>query len=85
VRADGQATWAEGLALSIHHVAETFGDRPLHLVGYGVAADDPAFDEFDHEARTIVRSALDDGIDLRGAWWEPDIAVDRPPTRPIDG
>jgi beta-glucosidase len=81
-RTDGQATWAEGLALSIHHVADTFGDPPLQLVGYGVAPDDPAFDEFDHEASTIVEGALEDGIDLRGAWWEPDIDVDRPPTRP---
>ncbi|HWJ98771.1 MAG TPA: hypothetical protein VNQ33_11470 [Acidimicrobiales bacterium] len=83
IRTDGQVTWAEGLALALHHVAETFGDRPLHLVGYGVAADDPAFDEFEHETGAIIRGAVSDGIDLRGAWWEPDLDVDRPPRRPL--
>lgn len=83
VRADGQVTWAEGLGLALHHVADTFGDRPLLLAGYGVAADDPAFDEFEHESRLIVQGAIDDGIDLRGAWWEPAIDADRPPRRPL--
>ncbi len=80
--ADGQVTWAEGLALAVHHVAETFGDRPLHLVGYGAAADDPAYDEYEHEACAILQSAIDDGIDLRGAWWEPELDVERAPRRP---
>ena len=84
-RADGQVTWAEGLALAVHHVAETFGDRPLHLVGYGVAADDPAFDEYGHETRSILEGALDDGIDLRGAWWEPELDPEHPPRRPVAG
>jgi beta-glucosidase len=82
VRADGQVSWAEGLALALHHVADTFGDHPLQLVGYGVAADDPAFDEFEHQARTVVQGALDDGIDLRSAWWDAPLAIDRPPRRP---
>ena len=81
----GQVTWAEGLALAVHHVAETFGDRPLHLVGYGVAADDPAFDEYGHETRSILEGALDDGIDLRGAWWEPELDPEHPPRRPVAG
>lgn len=82
---DGQVTWGEGLGLALHHVAETFGDRPLLLVGYGAPADDPSLDEFEHETRAIVRGALDDGIDLRGAWWEPSFDVERPPRRPVDG
>ena len=82
VRADGQVSWAEGLALALHHVADTFGDRPIQLVGYGVASDDPAFDEFEHQARTIVQGAIDDGIDLRSAWWDAPLDVDRPPARP---
>jgi beta-glucosidase len=82
-RADGQVTWAEGLALSLHHVAETFGDRPLVLAGFGVAADDPQFEEFEQEARSIIGGARADGIDLRGAWWEPEIDVERPPARPV--
>lgn len=81
-RPDGQVTWAEGLGLSIHHVAETFGERPLLLAGYGVAADDPQFEEFEQEARSIIDGAIDDGIDLRGAWWEAELDAERPPARP---
>jgi beta-glucosidase len=81
--ADGQVTWAEGLALALHHVAESFGEQPLHLVGYGARADDPAFDEYEHETRAILQGALDDGIDLRGAWWEPEVDAQRAPRRPI--
>lgn len=80
--ADGQATWAEGLALALHHVAEMFPDHPLLVAGYGVSADDPSFDEFDQESRSILRGALDDGIDLRAAWWSAPLDGERPPPRP---
>ncbi|MGN6695764.1 MAG: family 1 glycosylhydrolase [Aquihabitans sp.] len=80
--ADGQVAWAEGLALAVHHVAETFPEHPLLLAGHGVPADDPAFDEFEHESRAILRSALEDGIDLRAAWWAPPLDPSRPPQRP---
>lgn len=82
-RPDGQVTWAEGLGLAVHHVAETFGERPLLLAGYGVSTDDPAFDEFEHETRSILQGAIEDGIDLRGAWWEPEIDPARPVRRPV--
>jgi hypothetical protein len=81
-RPDGQVTWAEGLGLSLHHVAETFGDRPLVIAGYGANGDDPQFDEYDQETRSIIEGARADGIDLRGAWWEPDLDAERPPARP---
>ena len=81
-RGDGQVTWAEGLALAIHHVAETFPEQALVLAGHGVVADDPGFDEYVHESRAILRGALDDGIDLRAAWWSAQIDADRPPARP---
>ena len=34
--------------------------------------------------RAILQGALDDGIDLRGAWWEPEVdrAAGAPPARP---
>jgi beta-glucosidase len=83
--ADGQVTWAEGLALAVHHVAETFGDHPIELVGYGVAADDPGYDEYEHETRAILAGAIADGIDLRGAWWEPEIDPSHAPRRPTRG
>lgn len=70
--ADGQVRWTEGLALSLHHVAETFGDRPLLVAGYGTAA--PAdVDEVVAQSRTTFEGALDDGIDLVGAWWDAPI------------
>ncbi|HWJ62333.1 MAG TPA: hypothetical protein VNS19_10210 [Acidimicrobiales bacterium] len=79
---DGQVAWAEGLALALHHVADTFPEHALVLAGYGVAADDPAFDEFEAESRSILEGALGDGIDLRGAWWAAGIDAGRPPRRP---
>lgn len=83
--AEGQVTWAEALGLAVHHVAETFSDRPLLLAGYGARSDDLAFEEYEHQSRTIIQGAVDDGIDLRGAWWEPEIEPERAPRRPIAG
>ena len=83
-RGDGQVTWAEGLALALHHVADSFPEHPLLVAGHGVAVDDPGFDEFEHESRAILEGALADGIDLRAAWWHTEIDPDRPPLRPTD-
>lgn len=71
---DGQVAWSEGLAVVLHQLADAMPERPLLLAGVGLATDDESRRE-DHlrDVLSIVTDALNDGIDLRGCWWDTPI------------
>ncbi|MCU1355633.1 MAG: glycosyl hydrolase family 1 [Acidimicrobiales bacterium] len=74
VGADGQVAWAEGLAVVLHQLADALPERDLLVTGLGLATDDEARRE-DHlrEALAIASEAVDDGMKLRGLWWDSPI------------
>ncbi|MCB0978090.1 MAG: family 1 glycosylhydrolase [Acidimicrobiales bacterium] len=71
VETDGRVPWAHGFGLALHHVADSFPERPVRVTGVGtLARDDSRHEEFVREVVEIVRDASDGGMDLRGVWWE---------------
>lgn len=78
---DGQAAWAEGLALVLHQLAEALPDRALLLAGVGSPIPgDGAQEQYVREVLTVIDDAVAGGIDLRGAWWTTPIEAPGPPT-----
>jgi beta-glucosidase len=76
VAADGQVPWVEGLALTIHRladvVADALPDRPLLLAGFGLTTtDEGRREDYLRDALGVIDDAVAGGIDLRGAWWTP--------------
>ena len=68
---DGHVPWLEGLELSVHRVAEAFPDHPLLVTGIGIATTDEARrEEHLRDALAVAQRSVDDGIDLRGLWWD---------------
>lgn len=70
---DGRVAWAHGFGLALHHVADTFPDRPLRVTGVGAAADGGALEAFVQEVVEVATEAVDGGMRLRGLWWEDPI------------
>ncbi|CAN5886982.1 family 1 glycosylhydrolase [soil metagenome] len=69
--ADGQVAWSEGLALALHHMAESLPGRPLLVAGYGLTTGDEDHRErYLRDGLAIAADAVADGIDLRGFWWD---------------
>lgn len=67
---DGQVAWAEGLALTLHRLAEDLPGRPLLVAGLGAPiATDGAHEQHVRELLEVAEDAVDGGIDLRGLWW----------------
>ena len=67
---DGQVPWAHGFGLALHHVADSFPDRPIRVTGVGTAAEGGRREEFERDILAIAHDARDGGLDLRGLWWE---------------
>jgi beta-glucosidase len=75
---DGQVAWAEGLALTIHRLAEDLPGRRLLVAGVGLATHDEGRRR-DH-LRDLLRvcdEAIAGGIDVAGLWWTAPIDPDR--------
>jgi hypothetical protein len=70
---DGTVAWPEGFGLVLHHLAESFPDRPLLAAGVGAMGDPAQAGDSLHEVLAIAANAADDGIDLRGLWWRTPI------------
>ena len=65
----GDAPWPEGLGLTVRRLAEELPGRPLVVAGLGVATDDDAWrTDVLRNSLTQIEAAVDDGIDLRGAF-----------------
>ena len=76
VGSDGQVTWAEGLAVAVHDLADALPDRDLLLAGVGIRTpDEGQREDYAREVADIVTGAVDGGIALRGAWWDPPISA----------
>jgi beta-glucosidase len=74
VGADGHVAWSEGFALTLHRLAETFDERPLLAAGVGMATDnEDQRAEYLRDVLVTAETAVDDGIDLRGLWWDTPI------------
>lgn len=72
--ADGQVPWSEGLALAVHHVAESLPGRPLLIAGYGLTTGDEGLrEQYLREGLAAAAEAVGGGIDLRGFWWDTPI------------
>src|SRR5690606_24654075 len=68
---EGQVSWSEGLALALHHAAESLPDRALMIAGYGIrTADEDRRETYLRDGLAIAEQAVDGGIDLRGFWWD---------------
>jgi beta-glucosidase len=71
---DGQVPWSEGLALALHHVAESLPGWPLLVAGYGLTTgDENGREEYVRDGLAAAAEAVGGGIDLRGFWWETPI------------
>lgn len=71
---DGRVPWSHGFGLALHRVAETFADRPVLVTGVGLRTDDEGRrEEYVRDLVEITAEALEDGMDLRGLWWETPI------------
>lgn len=76
----GQVAWSHGFDLALHHVAESFPDRPVLVTGVGlVTADEGRRDDYARDVTAAVGAARAGGIDLRGLWW--DTPIDPTPAR----
>jgi beta-glucosidase len=68
---DGLAVWSEGLALTLHRLAEMLPQRPLAVTSYGAPTSDAAWQgEEARLARAVILEAVSDGIPIEAAlWW----------------
>lgn len=69
----GHVPWAEGFGLALHHVADTFPDRPVRVTGVGTAAEEDRREEFVREVIDVAVDVRNGGLDLEGLWWETPI------------
>lgn len=71
---DGQVMWSNGFSAALHHVADTFADRPVLVTGVGVATNrEDQREQYVRDVVEILNDATDGGMDLHGAWWETPI------------
>jgi beta-glucosidase len=67
---DGMAVWAEGLALTLHRLAEMLPQRRLAITGYGAPTSDAPWQADEaRAARSVVLAAAGDGIPIEMALW----------------
>lgn len=70
IAADGQVPWAEGYALSLHHLADAFPEQPLLAAGVTVdGSDERRAAETVRQITEITQEAVAEGLDLRGLCW----------------
>ncbi len=66
---DGHVPWSEGLALSLHRLADALPDRDLLVVDVAVTLDDPEpRARYLSEIRDVVTEAADGGIPVLGCF-----------------
>ena len=69
---DGVMVWSEGLALTLHRLAEMLPQRPLAVTSYGAPSSDAAWQGDEARlARTVIETAVRDGIGIEAAFWTP--------------
>ena len=67
---DGLVVWSEGLALTLHRLAEVLPQRPLAVTSYGAPTTDAAWQgEQARLARQVILEAVSDGIPIEAALW----------------
>lgn len=67
---DGVVVWSEGLALTLHRLAEMLPQRPLAVTSYGAPTADAAWQGDEARlARRVILDAVGDGIPIEAAIW----------------
>jgi hypothetical protein len=67
---DGIMVWSEGLALTLHRLAEMLPQRPLAITSYSVPTTDSAWQGDEARlARAVIEDAVRDGIGVEAALW----------------
>jgi beta-glucosidase len=67
---DGIMVWSEGLALTLHRLAEMLPQRPLAITSYGAPTTDSAWQGDEARlARAVIEDAVGDGIGVEAALW----------------
>jgi beta-glucosidase len=70
----GDSPWPEGLGITVRRLADELPGRPLVAAGLGVATQDDAWrTDVLRDSLTQIEAAIDDGVDLRGAFFRTGI------------
>jgi beta-glucosidase len=70
----GDSPWPEGLGITVRRLADELPGRPLVAAGLGVATQDDAWrTDVVRDSLTQIEAAIDDGVDLRGAFFRTGI------------